>query len=104
MEVTSLGRHPKYLRGIQRGNDSTDTGSFTGGGIMAYTRDDLKKAQAELRRELERWDNYSGNNPNKFQASLQSLRSQVDIIKAELIRTGIVETPESGPKSEKQLR
>lgn len=31
-----------------------------------YTAEDLNKAQEELELWEKRWDNYSGNNPNKY--------------------------------------
>ncbi|WP_455871657.1 hypothetical protein [Serratia proteamaculans] len=47
---------------------------------MSYTIDDYKAAQDELARITARWDNYSGNNPNKYHSQLTAARSKVRII------------------------
>lgn len=67
---------------------------------MAYTKGDLDKARAALRREVERWENYSGNNPNKYESSIRQLRKDVAFIYDELVRAGVIE---SRPKTEKEL-
>lgn len=39
--------------------------------------EDLEAAKAELQRIEDRWENYSGNNPNKFVAQRDAARSRV---------------------------
>jgi hypothetical protein len=39
--------------------------------------DDLEAAKAECQRIEDRWENYSGNNPNKFVAQRDAARSRV---------------------------
>lgn len=41
------------------------------------TLEDLEAAKAELQRIEDRWENYSGNNPNKFVAQRDAARSRV---------------------------
>ena len=40
-----------------------------------YTLNDYKAAKVELERLNQQWENYSGNNPNKFQTSIAAARS-----------------------------
>jgi hypothetical protein len=42
---------------------------------MTYTLDDLKRAQDNLARLEELWDNYTGNNPNNYRAARGAGRS-----------------------------
>jgi len=39
---------------------------------------DLETAKAELQRVEDRWENYSGNNPNKFVSQRDAARSRVE--------------------------
>ena len=56
-----------------------------------YTLADLEKAKAELASWEEKWDRYSGNNPNKFQSNIKSARSKVRIITESLKSDGKIE-------------
>ncbi len=62
-----------------------------------YTLDDLKKAQDTLTTWSERWENYSGNNPNKYQSDLKTARAKVRHITDYLKNNGTI------PKSEQEL-
>lgn len=52
--------------------------------------DDLKQAHADLEPWQERWDNYSGNNPNKYRSSIKSAGERVRTIEADLRRRGLL--------------
>lgn len=56
-----------------------------------YTLQDYEKAKAELRAVQTRWENYSGNNPDKYQADLKAARSRIRAIESYL--KGIGELP-----------
>jgi len=45
-----------------------------------YTLKDLEEAKAELQVLSNRWENYNGNNPNKYQSQIQAARRKVDEI------------------------
>ena len=49
-----------------------------------YTHKDLEAARDELRDWKKRWENYSGNNPNKYQSELRSAREKVRRIESYL--------------------
>lgn len=55
-----------------------------------YTLEGLEKARAELKRLTDAWDNYSGNNPNKYQSQIKSARLQVSIIESALKANGTI--------------
>jgi hypothetical protein len=44
---------------------------------LKFSVADLDAARAELQRIEQRWENYSGNNPNKFVSDLNAARSKV---------------------------
>ena len=67
-----------------------------------YTLDDLKKAKEKLDFWNKKWDNYSGNNPNKYQSDIKSARREIDTITNNLKTTGIIELTEQ-EKLEKKL-
>ncbi len=56
-----------------------------------YTSEDLEKANAELALWEKRWDNYSGNNPNKYQSDIRLCRGRVRMISDYLKRSGELE-------------
>jgi hypothetical protein len=47
---------------------------------MAYTLDDLEKARERLRGWEDRFDRYTGNNPNKYQTDIKAARREVRLI------------------------
>jgi hypothetical protein len=53
-----------------------------------YTLEGLEKARAELKRLEAAWENYSGNNPNKYQSQIKSARRLVRIIESTLKANG----------------
>ena len=55
-----------------------------------YTLNDYKAAKVELERLNQQWENYSGNNPNKFQTSIAVVRSKVRIIETTLKAVGYI--------------
>lgn len=55
-----------------------------------YTLADLEQAKAERRAVEARWDNYSGNNPNKFHSERNDAQAKVDKIEAHLKATGVI--------------
>jgi hypothetical protein len=56
-----------------------------------YSLDDLEEAKAELTDLQRRDENYSGNNPNKYQASLKASRRMVRQISEALKASGTLE-------------
>jgi len=56
-----------------------------------YTSDDLKKAREELKLWQKRWENYSGNNSDKYQSNIKIAVSNVRMIERELKNAGIIE-------------
>jgi len=52
--------------------------------LTIYTDDDLDRAKAELARLERAWENHSGNNPDKYWASISLARSKVALIEAAL--------------------
>lgn len=46
---------------------------------LQQARADLAAAEAELKLWLDRFDNYSGNNPNKYQADIRAARRKRDV-------------------------
>lgn len=53
-----------------------------------YTLEGLEKARAELKRLEAAWENYSGNNPNKYQSQIKSARTMVGVIESTLKANG----------------
>lgn len=58
-----------------------------------YTEENLQRKQAELARMIERFDNYSGNNPNKYQSQIRSLRESVELIRSVLADAALRRAP-----------
>jgi hypothetical protein len=61
------------------------------------TYEEYSAVKAELERLNERWDNYSGNNPEKYRSAIRSANARVRVIEAKLKATG--EVPQT-PKEE----
>jgi hypothetical protein len=59
-----------------------------------YTLADLEAAKAELAAWNKRFDDYTGNNPDKYQADIRSARARVREIEFALKADGVI------PKSE----
>lgn len=55
---------------------------------MAYTVDDLEKAREALRAWEDRFDRYTGNNPNKYQSDIRVARHEVRMIEDALKANG----------------
>jgi len=53
-----------------------------------YTLEGLENAREELRKWDDRFDRYTGNNPDKYQSDIRAARSKVRLIESELKRTG----------------
>ena len=62
-----------------------------------YTLEDLEKAKERLASLERSWENYSGNNPNKFRTRLRDAHEQVGTIQYYLKASGVI------PYSEKEL-
>ena len=56
-----------------------------------YTLDDCKVAKAELEALNQRWENYSGNNPNKYRADIKTAEAKVRAIEADLKASGLIQ-------------
>ena len=62
--------------------------------MTKYTLDDLARAKATLSDWQARFDNYTGNNPDKYQADIRSAREKVRLIEDTLKADGtIARTP-----------
>jgi type VI protein secretion system component VasF len=60
----------------------------------APTLEDLEAARAELTREIERRDNYNGNNPNKYATDVRMARERVALLERALKALGqLARTP-----------
>lgn len=55
-----------------------------------HTLDDLDKAKAERDAIESRWENYSGNNPNKFNSQRKQASTKVEAIEAQLKASGTI--------------
>lgn len=55
-----------------------------------YTLADLEAAKEELAAWNKRFDDYSGNNPNKYQADIKSARAKVRLVDAALKIAGAI--------------
>lgn len=64
---------------------------------MTYTLEDLEQARVELRAHSDRFDRYSGNNPNKYRSDIDLAMMKVESIEASLKASGVL------PKSEQEL-
>ena len=53
-----------------------------------YTQEDLTQARKALQSWQEKFDRYSGNNPNKYQADIKSARRTVRLIESALKASG----------------
>lgn len=62
--------------------------------MSMYTLDDYEKAKSELRRWSDAWDNYSGNNPDKYQADIKAARRRVRELEEYLKAHGLIERTE----------
>jgi hypothetical protein len=63
--------------------------------MTSYAIKDLQAAQQRLQAITSRWENYSGNNPNKYQAEMRMAQTAVRIIERELKRSGAIDyTPQ----------
>lgn len=61
-----------------------------------YTLDDLEAAKEELTAWNRRFDDYTGNNPDKYQADIKSARATVREIESVLKMAGVI------PRSEQE--
>lgn len=61
-----------------------------------YTLKDLEEAKTNLERCQKRWENYDGNNPNKYQADIKAAQSQVRLI------TDFLKAQELIPRTEQE--
>ncbi len=55
-----------------------------------YTFDDLENARATLQVSEDRFDRYSGNNPNKYQSDIKTARRNVRVIEDALKAQGVL--------------
>jgi hypothetical protein len=62
-----------------------------------YTIHDYEKAVADLKRWSDAWDNYSGNNPEKFQSDIKAARVKVRLVGRYLKDAGVL------PLSEREV-
>lgn len=67
-----------------------------------YTLEDYEQAKKELKGWMERWNDYTGNNPDKYQADIRAARNRLAEIEADLKRRGVLELSER-EKLEKRL-
>ena len=59
-----------------------------------YTNDDLEIAVKELEKWEIYFENYNGNNPDKFRSQVKAARAKVRMIAESLKRTGVIELTE----------
>ncbi len=57
---------------------------------LVYTLEDLENAKSELQRLNEAWENYAGNNPNKYKSQIESARLDVEVIELALKQSGLI--------------
>lgn len=67
-----------------------------------YTLEDYEEAKAEHRRWVERWDNYTGNNPEKYQTDIRNAATRMREIEQHLKDAGLLEWTEK-EKLEREL-
>lgn len=65
--------------------------------MARYTLKDLEAAKTELEIWQQRWNNYSGNNPDKYQTDIRLARQRVYAIEAALKDTGAIPMSEKAP-------
>lgn len=56
-----------------------------------YSLEDHAQATSALAQLKEKWENYSGNNPNKFRAAMESAKAKLLTISTELKAAGLLE-------------
>lgn len=62
--------------------------------VSKYTLNDLERAKSDLRGSQDRFDDYTGNNPDKYASDLRTAREAVRLIEATLKADGtIARTP-----------
>lgn len=59
--------------------------------MTTYSLEDLAEAKAELQIQNARWENYSGNNPNKFYTQIEEAKLKVYLIETELKQSGLIQ-------------
>jgi hypothetical protein len=67
-----------------------------------YTDAELEQAKFELARWNEKWENYSGNNPGKYQSDIKASARKVREIERHLKDTGVLKLTKK-EKSDKEL-
>jgi hypothetical protein len=55
-----------------------------------YTLEDYDAANAKLDALNKKWENYTGNNPNKYRADIEESKAQKHLIEVELKATGLL--------------
>lgn len=63
--------------------------------MATYTLQDLEKARIDLQKWIDRFENYSGNNPNKYQTDIKSARQRVRQIEYVLKIEGVFPNTEN---------
>lgn len=58
--------------------------------MTSYTLDDHLQATQKLELLHEKWENYSGNNPNKFRADIEASKAEVYRIEQALKEAGLL--------------
>ncbi|MCT2581149.1 MAG: hypothetical protein E5X23_08345 [Mesorhizobium sp.] len=58
--------------------------------MTTFTIDDLERAKANLERWTQSFDDYTGNNPDKYQSDIKSARVEVREIEAALKADGTI--------------
>ncbi len=56
--------------------------------VSVYSLQDCENAKAELRAVQTHWENYSGNNPDKYRGDLKAARSKLRAIESNLKERG----------------
>jgi hypothetical protein len=55
-----------------------------------YTLEDLENARKKLESIQKHWDNYMGNNPNKYESDFKAARREIRMIEDYLKSTGVI--------------
>ncbi len=63
--------------------------------MKSYTEEDYKQAKQELNELSDKFDRYSGNNPNKYRSEINEASRKVKRIEDELKKQGILERSDS---------
>ncbi|OHX25403.1 hypothetical protein BHL63_13415 [Xanthomonas alfalfae] len=58
--------------------------------MTKYTLNDHAKAVLDLARLNEKWENYSGNNPNKYRADIEAAKATLARVERALKDTGVL--------------